>query len=133
MAANTGLEYHLEKAITANSFDAHRLAHLASTKGLSDGMAEALFRAHFVEGKSISDHKTLTEIGIAVGLEAAGVGQLLASERFTEEVKMDIQEARQLQISGVPFFVIDRKFAISGAQDVSVFLQTLEKAFESKN
>ncbi|MCC7465684.1 MAG: DsbA family oxidoreductase [Saprospiraceae bacterium] len=133
MASNAGLEYHLEKAITANSFDAHRVAHLASTKGLGDGMAEALFKAHFVEGKSISDHKTLTEIGTAVGLEANEVSQLLASKQFTEEVQKDIQEARQLQISGVPFFVVDRKYAISGAQDTSVFLQTLQAAFESNN
>ncbi len=133
MAANAGLEYHLEKAITANSFDAHRLAHLASKKGLGDQASEALFKAHFVEGKNISDHQALAEIGSAIGLNMVEVKELLAGDMFADEVRQDIKEARELQISGVPFFVIDRKYAISGAQDAAMFLQTLEKAYKDSH
>jgi predicted DsbA family dithiol-disulfide isomerase len=131
MAANAGLEYHLEKAITANSFDAHRMAHLASKNGMGDNASEALFKAHFMEGKNIADHKTLEAIGVAIGLNGEEVKQLLEGNRFSEEVQKDIDEARKLQISGVPFFVIDRKYAISGAQDAAIFLQTLEKAYQA--
>lgn len=133
MAANAGLEYHLEKAITANSFDAHRLEHLASKKGLGDEVSEALFKAHFMEGKNIADHQTLTAIGVAIGLKEEEVKQLLDGSMFSEEVRQDIDEARKLQISGVPFFVIDRKYAISGAQDAAIFLQTLEKAYQERH
>lgn len=133
MAANAGLEYHFEKAITANSFDAHRLAHLASIKGLGDKASEVLFRAHFVEGKNIADHQTLAEIGATIGINEVEVKQLLAGNLFSEEVQQDIAEARKLQISGVPFFVIDRKYAISGAQDASLILQTLERAYKDSH
>jgi predicted DsbA family dithiol-disulfide isomerase len=131
MAAEVGLTYHLDKAIAANSFDAHRFSHLAQEHGLQDDAEEALFKAHFTDGKNISDRGMLVELGRSIGLDAAAVQTVLDSQEYSKEVKNDMEEARQLRVSGVPFFVFDRKYAVSGAQDSAVFLQTLEKAFET--
>lgn len=131
MAAGVGLEYHFEKAISANSFDAHRLLHLAKKHGLQDEMEEALFKAHFVEGKNIADHPTLLQLGESVGLATAEITQVLESQAYADEVHLDIEVARQLRVNGVPFFVFDRRYGVSGAQDPIVFLQTLEKALEA--
>lgn len=130
MAAGVGLEYHFEKAVVANSFKAHRLAHYAGKFGLQDSAEEALFIAHFIEGKDISDDETLANIGFSIGLEKQNVVQFLSTEEMSNEVKKDIQEAEQIGVTGVPFFVFDRKYAISGAQDESVFLNTISKSFE---
>lgn len=130
MAAEVGLEYHFEKAVVANSFKAHRFAHYAGNFGLQDSAEEALFIAHFIEGKDISNDETLAEIGYTIGLEKQNVLQFLRSEELTNEVKKDIQEAEEIGVTGVPFFVFDRKYAISGAQDESVFLNTISKSFE---
>ena len=125
-----GLEYHFEKAVVANSFKAHRFAHYAGKFGLQDSAEEALFIAHFIEGKDISDDETLANIGFSIGLEKQNVVQFLSTEEMSNEVKRDIQEAEQIGVTGVPFFVFDRKYAISGAQDESVFLNTISKSFE---
>ena len=130
-AADVGLDYHFEKAIAANSFDAHRLSHLALRHGLQDAAEEALFKAHFIEGKNIADHTVLAQIGATIGLDATDVKNMLESQEFADNVRNDIKDASQLQVSGVPFFVFDRKYAVSGAQDSEVFLQTLQKAFET--
>jgi predicted DsbA family dithiol-disulfide isomerase len=130
MAAAVGLEYDFDRAIVANSFDAHRLSHLATEKGLGDKAEEALFKAYFTQGKNIADHDTLTELGVTIGLDADNVKQVLATDAYADGVKRDIEEAQYLGIRGVPFFVMDGKYAVSGAQPVEVFLQTLEKARE---
>lgn len=130
MAAGVGLKYHFEKAVVANSFKAHRFAHYAGKFGLQDSAEEALFIAHFIEGKDISDDETLANIGFSIGLEKQNVVQFLSTEEMSNEVKRDIQEAEQIGVTGVPFFVFDRKYAISGAQDESVFLNTISKSFE---
>lgn len=131
MAAEVGLEYHFDKAIAANSFDAHRFSHLAQEHGLQDAAEEALFKAHFTEGKNISDRAMLIQLGETIGLNPSEVKTVLESQEFSKEVKSDIEEARQLRVTGVPFFVFDRKYAVSGAQDSEVFLQTLVKALET--
>jgi predicted DsbA family dithiol-disulfide isomerase len=131
MASEVGLTYHFEKAISANSFDAHRLSHYAHTRGLQDAAEEALFKSHFTEGKNIANHDMLTKLGMSIGLDSTEVKQMLDGKAFTTEVQQDIQEASELRISGVPFFVFDRKYAISGAQATEVFMQTLKKAFET--
>ncbi len=128
MAAASGLEYHLDKAIPANSKDAHRIIQLAKTKGLGDVAEEYFFHAYFTEGKDISDHTFLLEAGIEIGLDKNEVKEVLDSDLFALEVEQDVHEASQLGIRGVPFFVIDRKFGISGAQPVDVFIDTLNKA-----
>ncbi len=129
MAAGVGLTYDFDKAVVANSFDAHRFAHLAKAHGLGDQAEEALFKAYFTEGKNIADHATLTQLGTAIGLNETETKQTLASEAYAEDVKHDIAEARYLGIRGVPFFVMNGKYAVSGAQMVPVFAETLEKSY----
>jgi len=129
MAADVGLEYHFEKALVANTFKAHRFAHYAHQYKLQDAAEEALFIAHFVEGKDISDNEALADMGQKMGLDKEDVLRFLTTEEMTEAVKNDITEAEQIGVSGVPFFVFDRKYAISGAQDEAVFLNTLSQSY----
>jgi predicted DsbA family dithiol-disulfide isomerase len=129
MASESGLEYNFGISVVANSFDAHRLLQLAKTHGLGDALEEELFRSYFTEGKDIADHATLTEIGTKAGLNEAEITRMLGSDAFSTEVQRDIHEARQIGVRGVPFFVFDRKYAISGAQQTDVFAETLSKSF----
>lgn len=129
IAAEVGLQYQMDKAVPANSFNAHRLSHLAARHGLQDKAEERLFAAYFTEGKDISDVDTLVQLGIEIGLPAEAVQSMLQGDAFTTDVKKDISEAEQLGISGVPFFVLDRKYAVSGAQAPAVFLQALQTAW----
>jgi predicted DsbA family dithiol-disulfide isomerase len=128
MAQTVQLDYHFEKAVVANSFDAHRFSHYALKQGKQIEAEEKLFSAYFTEGKNIADHQTLAEIGASIGLEAKDILQKLSTDANKDEVNNDLALARQFGITGVPFFVFNRKMAISGAQDVQVFLQTLQKA-----
>ena len=129
MAAGVGLTYDFDRAVVANSFDAHRFAHLAKRNGLGNQAEEALFKAYFTDGENIADHATLTELGINIGLEEKEIKNTLASDAFAGEVKHDIAEAGYLGIRGVPFFVMNGKYAVSGAQMVPVFAETLEKSY----
>lgn len=129
MAAEVGLTYDFDKAIVANSFNAHRLSHLAKKHGLGEAMEEALFKAYFTEGKNIDDNDTLAELAISLGLDAEEVNKTLESDEFADAVKHDMEEAQYLGIQGVPFFVVNDKYGISGAQAAPVFTQTLEKSF----
>jgi len=129
MAAEAGLTYNFDKAVIANSFKAHRFTHLAKKHGLGDAAEEQLFKAYFTDGKNTDDMNTLIELGVAIGIDAAEVKQTLESDAFAEEVRYDIYESQQLGIRGVPFFVLDRKYGVSGAQAVPVFEETIEKAF----
>jgi len=127
--AQTGVTLDFERAVVANSFDAHRLIHLAQTKGLADPVKEGLFLAHFTDGKDINNREVLLAVGTAAGLTEAEVAAVLDSDKYGDEVKRDIREAREIGVRGVPFFVFNRKYAISGAQPPDTFLQTLEKSF----
>jgi predicted DsbA family dithiol-disulfide isomerase len=129
MAKNAGLNYDFDKAVVANSFDAHRLIQFAKTKGLGDEAEERLFKAYFMEGKDMSDVTTLIELGKEIGLNESEVKDVVNSTAYTAEVNNDIEEAHQIGVQGVPFFVFDRKYAISGAQPVEAFTKTLEKSF----
>jgi predicted DsbA family dithiol-disulfide isomerase len=129
MAASEGLQYNFDKAIVANSFDAHRFAHLAKKAGKGLEAEEILFKAYFTEGKNISDSDTLVQLGIDIGLDGAAVKQALESDAHTKEVEQDIAEAEALAIRGVPFFVIDRKYAVSGAQATETFVQALGQSY----
>ncbi|MFD0763666.1 DsbA family oxidoreductase [Mucilaginibacter lutimaris] len=129
MAAEVGLTYNMHKAVVANSFNAHRFTHLAKTHHLGDAAEEALFKAYFTDGKNMDDVDTLAELGASIGLSADEVKQTLATDAFADNVKHDIAEAQYLGIQGVPFFVMNNKYGVSGAQAVPVFTQTLEKAF----
>ncbi len=132
MAIKVGLTYNMDKAIVANSFDAHRLSHLAKKYGKQDELGERLFRAYFTEGKNTADHATLVQLGVDIGLEAAEVQQMLDSKEYSDEVRRDSFEAQQVGVSGVPFFVLDNKYAVSGAQKSEMFLAGLQKAWEER-
>jgi predicted DsbA family dithiol-disulfide isomerase len=127
-AAELGLLYDFDRAVVANSFDAHRLVQLAKKHGLGDAMEERLFQAYFSEGKNIADHATLLGLAKDAGLDETEAGAVMDSDAYAAEVNADAREARQLGVTGVPFFVLDRKFAVSGAQDTGVFLNALETA-----
>jgi predicted DsbA family dithiol-disulfide isomerase len=129
MAAEAGLTYNFDKAIVANSFNAHRFTHLAKKHGLGIAAEEQLFKAYFTDGKNIDDINTLVELGVEIGLDAASVKQTLESNAFADDVKNDIADAQQLGIRGVPFFVMNNKYGVSGAQEIRVFDETLQKAF----
>ncbi|RTY89324.1 DsbA family protein [Flavobacterium sp. GT3R68] len=129
-AKNSGLDFHFEKAVLANSFDAHRLLHLAKKHNLQNELEEQLFKAYLTDGKDINDVITLIKLGQQVGLETEAIEQVLHSEAYANEVKQDIEEANALGVQGVPFFVFDNKYAISGAQHVETFVKTLEKVWE---
>ena len=128
-AATVGLEYRLEGGRAGNTSDAHRLIHLAAKHGLQDETVEALFKAHFTDRRSVFDHDSLTEIAGEAGLDAAAARETLSSTAFTAEVEADQREARDLGATGVPFFVIDRRYGISGAQPPEAFTEALTRAW----
>lgn len=128
MAKSVGLEYNFDKAVIANSFDAHRVIQLAKKHGLGDAMEERLFKAYFTEGKNFADHETLAAIGEEVGLDRKKIISLLNSNDLADNVHSDIEEGMRLGLRGVPFFVFNRKIGVSGAQDSEIFLQALEEA-----
>lgn len=130
MAKNAGLDYHFDKAITANTFKAHRLAHLAKQHNLGDAAEERLFKAYFINGENIDDETTLLKIAEEIGLDKQNAGSVLQSDTYAEDVLADIEMAGRIGVRGVPFFVIDRKYAVSGAQPVEVFTGALQKAWE---
>lgn len=129
MAKAAGLNYDFDKAVVANSFDAHRLIQFAKTKGLGDAAEERLFKAYFMEGKDMCDTTTLIALAKDMGLNEAEAKEVILSTEFTKEVNEDIAEASHLGVNGVPFFVFDRKYAISGAQPSESFLNVLKKSF----
>lgn len=134
MARNVGLTYNFDKSVVANSFDAHKLIQFAKTKGLGDAAEEQLFKAYFTDGKDMSNHSILVELGKEIGLNEKEVISALESEQYSSKVNFDISEGSQLGVTGVPFFVFDRKYAISGAQPIETFLNALKESFaESKN
>jgi predicted DsbA family dithiol-disulfide isomerase len=129
-AKNSGLDFHFEKAIMANSFNAHRLLQLAKKNNVSDELEELLFKAYLTEGKDVNNLSTLSELGLQAGLPPDAIEKVLHSDQFSKEVKQDIEEANAIGVQGVPFFVLDNKYAISGAQAATTFLQNLEKVWE---
>jgi len=128
-ALQEGLVYNMGEAVIANSFDAHRLVHLAAAHGLADAAEEELFKAYFTDGKDISDHNTLMQLGINIGLRAVEIGEMLNSSAYADEVQADIERAHQIGINGVPFFLINDKYGISGAQPSEVHLDGLQRAW----
>lgn len=125
IAKEVGLEYNLDKAVVANSFDAHRFSHLAKMHNRQNEAEEQLFKAYFTDGKNTADHDTIIQLGVEIGLDANEIKQMLKSDAYSEDVRMDIYEAQQIGVSGVPFFLFIDKYTITGAQDSSVFLQAL--------
>ena len=131
-AAEVGLDFNLQKSIVANSFDAHRLIQLAKSEGLGDEIEEVLFRAHFTDGKNIADHATLLEIGTSIGITELAIKTLLSGTDFTDEVRYDEQLAQNIGVRGVPFFVMNQKLGVSGAQAPETFLSALQQAWNEQ-
>lgn len=127
MARQSGLDFHMDKLVPANSFNAHRLIHLAKRNQLQDQMKERLLKAKFVEGKDIGDIETLKVLGVEVGLDQNDVSDLFTSEHLVTDVRKDEERAMELGIRGVPFFVFNNKYGVSGAQPVEAFTEILEK------
>lgn len=127
MAKEVGLDYQMDTLILTNTFDAHRLTMYAKTQGLMKEMTERILHAYFTESKHIGDHETLTELAVEVGLNRDEVANMLASEAMNDVVRADEQTARQYGITGVPFFLINKKYALNGAQPTETFVQALKK------
>lgn len=133
IAKQVGLDFHFEKAVVANSFDAHRLSHLAKKYNKQNELEEKLFAAYFTEGKNTGDLSTLLQIGKELNIDKKEIMDVLKSDAYTKDVQHDISESQQIGVRGVPFFVIDRKYAVSGAQEPDTFLNALTKAYEESS
>jgi len=129
-AAVEGLEFHFDRARGGNTFNAHRMIHLASTYGHQAAAQERVMRAHFTEGEAIADPETLIRIVAELGVDPQEAREALALDRFAEDVREDERLAQQLGVQGVPFFVLDRRYAVSGAQPPEVLLGALERAWD---
>jgi predicted DsbA family dithiol-disulfide isomerase len=127
MAAAAGLDFHLDQTIPANTFDAHRLSHLALREGVQDAVVERLFQAYFVNGEHIGDTETLVRIGTESGMDGDAVRAVLAGDAEGDAVRDDIQTAAGFGLRGVPTFVIGRRYGLTGAQPVEQILEGLER------
>lgn len=132
IANDVGLEYNFDKAIINNTFNAHRLLHLAKKQGLQNEMKERLFAAYYTEGKNIGDSETLVQLGEAVGLAGFDIKKMLRSDLYKQEVEMDQYQAQQVGANGVPFYVFNNKYAVSGAQSTELFRELLEKVWDEE-
>jgi predicted DsbA family dithiol-disulfide isomerase len=132
VAAAEDIDMKLDAARSGNTFDGHRLVHLAKAHGLGEAMKERLFRAYFTEGELIADHDVLARCAAEVGLDEAEVREVLLTERYAEEVREDELLAQSAGISAVPCFVIDRKFGASGAQPPEELLRFLEHGWAQR-
>jgi predicted DsbA family dithiol-disulfide isomerase len=118
--------------VVANSFTAHRLMHLAADHGKQDAAKERLLSDHFEHGKDIGSREYLTALGLDLGIGAAELDELFTTDKYADDVRQDFEEGRALGISGVPFFVIDRKYGLSGAQPPAMFSQALAQAWQER-
>lgn len=125
VAADEGLEFHLDKAVAANTFDAHRLVHHAEDRGVT--LMRRLMHAYQSEGANVADHETLLRLAEEVGLDRGEAAAMLAGDAYAAAVRADFSRARGFGVSGVPFFVIDEQHGISGAQPVAFFLRALRQ------
>lgn len=128
-AKELGLTYRFDTMILTNTFDAHRLAHYAARQGKMPQMVEQLFQAYFTDSEHIGDHETLAALAAKAGLDRTETARMLADGEYAAEVRADEAEAGRLGVRGVPFFVIDRKYAVSGAQSSDMFLNALQQAW----
>lgn len=129
VAKADGLDFHFEKIRSGNTFDAHRVLHLAKERGVQGAVKERLLRAYMTEGEPIGDPATLGRLAGEAGLDAGEVDAMLAGDRFKDRVRADEAEAAEGGISGVPFFVLGGRYAVSGAQPVHVFATALERTW----
>lgn len=130
VAAGEGLDFSFDRAVAANTVDAHQVIHLAGERGLQDAVKERLLRAYFTEGEAVGDQDVLVRLGAEAGLDAEEVRAVLAEGRYVDAVRADEAEAAALGARGVPFFVVDRRYGISGAQPAEQMLTVLERAWQ---
>jgi predicted DsbA family dithiol-disulfide isomerase len=131
-AAQLGLRYNFDAAVIANTFDAHRVTHLARERGLQERMEERLFAAYFSEGRNIEDHATLADLAAQEALDRGEAMAVLGSAAYADAVRADIELARRLGADGVPFYVFNSAYAVSGAQPSDLFLEVLTRAWEEQ-
>lgn len=132
MAAEEGIQFNWENANSGNTFNAHRIIHLAQSKGLGSEAKEAFFYSYMTQGLPIGERETIEDVAARIGLNPVEVEDVLSSEEYADFVKFDEEVARdQLKVTGVPFFVFDQRIALAGAQPREVFLQVFEKALEA--
>lgn len=130
MGKGAGIEFNFEKALITNTFSAHRLLHLAKKHNKSNEMEEALFIAHFIDGKNVGDAEVLVSLAENLGIDKEEAVKAVTSDQLDYEVNQDIMEARNNGVSGVPFFVLNGKYAVSGAQPVEVFENALQQTYK---
>jgi predicted DsbA family dithiol-disulfide isomerase len=133
VAAADGLDFHFERVQSGNTFNAHRVLHLAGERGVQDAVKERLLRGYMTEGEAIGQSDVLLRLGSEAGLDADEVSGLLAGDLYAAEVRADEQRARSLGIQGVPFFVLGGRFGISGAQPAELILGALQEAWTQTN
>ena len=131
-AAQEGLDFRFDRMRPGNTFDAHRLLHLALERGVQDEVKERLDAATFTDGLRVSDHDALLEVVTAAGLDGDEAREVLAGGRYADAVRADQAQARAYGISGVPFFVVDGRYGISGAQPAELIAQALEQAWRER-
>lgn len=129
MGKAAGIDFQQEKAVVANTFLAHKLIHFAAQSNQANQVEELLFQAHFIDGKNIADVNVLVEIAENLGLNTTEVRNVLTTDALDYDVQQDILEARNIGVSGVPFFVLNNKYAVSGAQPVDLFVEALTQTF----
>jgi predicted DsbA family dithiol-disulfide isomerase len=129
-AGKEGLDFQLERVRVGNTFDAHRLVHLAAESGQADAMKERLMRAYFTEGGTVGEPETLRRLAGELGLDPRRADEVLASDAYAADVRADEARARALGITGVPFFAFDERYGVSGAQPAEVLLVALRQAYE---
>jgi predicted DsbA family dithiol-disulfide isomerase len=128
IAKDEGLDFHLDSQVSGNTFDAHRLVQMGRARGIQDAVVERLFRAYFTEQRSIFDGESLVPLAREAGLDEGEVRQVLAGDGYAEAVARDVAEAAALRVRGVPFFLLDGRLVLSGAQPLDVFRQALTQA-----
>lgn len=129
LAAEEGMTWQHERSLHLNTLDAHRLLHLAREEGLQDELKEAFLRGYFSQARNLADHAELRRIAVETGLNAVRVEEVLGSQEFADEVEADVRRAAAYGATGVPFFVVDERYGVSGAQPVELFTQVLEEAW----
>lgn len=130
MGKQNGADFNFEKTVVANTFKTHRILQLAKEKGLSEKAESRFFKAFFHEGKDLGDNDVLLEVGKEAGLSEDDVKLALEDEAYAYKVKQDVQEAHNIGLTGVPFFVFNRRYGISGAEPLEIFTKTLNQAYE---
>ena len=130
LAKEVGLIYNFDQSVVANTFNAHRFIHFAKLNDKQNEAEEILFRSYFTDGKNLDDYSILIELGAEIGLDTVELKIALKNGTHANDVRADIYEAQQVGIRGVPFFLFNGKYAVSGAQEPQTFLKALEKAVE---